>query len=293
MDRDEIWFQELARDHLSGAAEIVAHVAERLRMDIAAWMSNPERLARFGQRCIAAQPSMAPLINLFNDLLWAVERSPNDVTAADHILFSYVAAGGHAPLPVDLCPAGRVILTLSYSSSVLGTLLATRDRIERVLCLESRPLFEGRTLAERLAQGGVPATVVIDAAMAEMVERADLVVVGADCIHPGGLINKQGTLALALLAASLGKMIVPIGSRTKTLSRDAAQRFIKVAEQNPAEVWDSSPQGISVENRYFDTTPLSLFKIFFLDGNMINRQDLQELLGAHRLHPLLALSAPE
>ena len=111
--------------------------------------------------------------------------------------------------------------------------------------------------------------------------------VGADCIHPGGLINKQGTLALAWLAASLGKTIVPVGSRSKILGHEAAQRFIKIAEQNPKEVWPSPPQSVSVENRYFDATPLDFFDDFFLDGDVINKRDLRGLLEAHRLHLLL------
>ena len=287
MARDDSWIEELGMDHHSGAAEIVARVAEELKKTCGSWIDDGSRLADIGLRCIAGQPSMAPLVNLFNDLLWIVESYQSIAYTVENVFEKYIASGDDAALPEDCCPFGSVVLCHSYSSSVLNVLLGSKERIERVICLESRPLFEGRTLAQRLAEGGVPVIVTVDAAMAEMLERVDVVAIGVDCIHPSGLINKQGTRALTGLAALMGKRTVAIGSKTKILGAKATERFIKIMDQDPGEVWSSPVNGVTVENRYFDTTPLDSISLFFLDGQSLNRRDIHEQLNSYRLHPRL------
>ena len=89
MKGDEAWLRDLAADYHSGAVEIVARVAERLQGDVQERIGEPERLADFGLRCISAQPSMAPLVNLFNDLLWALERSTADLSVHRAVLDEY------------------------------------------------------------------------------------------------------------------------------------------------------------------------------------------------------------
>jgi len=286
-EEEELFTRQLAEDRYSGAAEIVKRVAEYLHSDLDAWISDLKRLTRFGLECIYAQPSMAPLINLFNDLLWGIQESSDGPAAAEEVFSSYLKKPDLTPLPEEYCPPGSTILTLSYSSTVLDILLATRGQIEEVVCLESRPLCEGRTMAQKLAEGGIGATVVVDAAIAEMTAEADLVVTGADCVHPGGLINKQGTHALALVARSMEKHLLALASGSIMVGEEAAGRFIQIVQQNPDEVWESPPRNVSVQNRYFEVTPLRFFNSFLIDSNVLYLDEVLKELEEFQMHPLL------
>ncbi|RVD89009.1 uncharacterized protein DFL_000033 [Arthrobotrys flagrans] len=109
------------------------------------------------------------------------------------------------------------ILVHSNSSVMASSLISlfnttNRPRI-RVFVLESRPLFEGVTLARYLRSqiphnagnlklGGVPAVTVevaVDAAVGNYTKVADLYVLAADRIYPNGDVsNKIGCLTAAL-----------------------------------------------------------------------------------------------
>ncbi len=286
----EGFIRQLAEDHQSGASEIVARVAEFLRTDIDEWSADLKKLAAFGLQCIGAQPSMAPLITLFNDLLWKIQESSSGPAGADQVLDSYTARPVFPALPADFCRPGSCVLTVSYSSSVLGVLRASKDRIDRVICLESRPLNEGRTMAEKLAESNIQVTVAVDAAVVEMAARADFAISGADCVYPDGLVNKQGTHMLALAARRMDKQVVAVVSESKLIGQDAAERFMEISDQNPNEVWASPPENISVENRYFESTPLDLFDSFFVDSKVVDQNQLLAELKRLRIHPLLTAS---
>ena len=286
----EEFIRQLAEDRHSGASEIVVRVAEFLRTDIDEWSTDLTKLAAFGLKCIGAQPSMAPLINLFNDLLWKIQESSSGPAGADQVLDLYTERPVFPALPVEFCPPGSCILTVSYSSSVLGVLRATRDRIDRVICLESRPLNEGRTMAEKLAESNIRATVTVDAAVVEMAARADVAISGADCVYPDGLINKQGTHILALAARRMDKQVVAVVSESKLIGQDAVERCMEISDQNPNEVWASPPENVSVENRYFESTPLDLFDSFLVDSKVLDRNELLVELKRLRIHPLLTVS---
>ncbi|EPS45977.1 hypothetical protein H072_49 [Dactylellina haptotyla CBS 200.50] len=131
--------------------------------------------------------------------------------------------------------------------------IAERPRI-RVFVLESRPLFEGVTLARYLRNqipetagekgvNAVPAVTVevaVDAAVGNYTKVADLYVLAADRIYPNGDVsNKIGCLAAALgmrfnerrrqgatisNAAGKNKSIIVIGGTDKVCGKDERDR---------------------------------------------------------------------
>ncbi len=55
---------------------------------------------------------------------------------------------------------------------------------------ESRPSNSGHKAVEILKQNGIPATVILDSAVGYMIEKVDMVLVGAEgVVENGGLIN--------------------------------------------------------------------------------------------------------
>lgn len=72
-----------------------------------------------------------------------------------------------------------------------------KGRNIKIIISESRPLYEGRTVAEKIAKLGLSVTLITDAQIGLFVENADMALVGADSILPNGdLVNKAGTYLL-------------------------------------------------------------------------------------------------
>eukprot|EP00578_Thalassiosira_sp_NH16_P019387 CAMPEP_0181084146 /NCGR_PEP_ID=MMETSP1071-20121207/4543_1 /TAXON_ID=35127 /ORGANISM="Thalassiosira sp., Strain NH16" /LENGTH=436 /DNA_ID=CAMNT_0023165867 /DNA_START=15 /DNA_END=1325 /DNA_ORIENTATION=+ len=103
---------------------------------------------------------------------------------------------------------GSVILTHGRSKVVEALLLRAamvERRRFRVMVLEGRPDAGGAKSARTYAAAGIPATVVLDSAMGYVMERVDLVLVGAEgVVENGGTVNKVGTFALGVMARELG-----------------------------------------------------------------------------------------
>lgn len=66
---------------------------------------------------------------------------------------------------------------------------------------ESRPAGRGHDAAKVLREHGIPTEVILDSAVAYFMDKADMVLVGAEgVVENGGLINAVGTYQLAILA---------------------------------------------------------------------------------------------
>ncbi|XP_008421541.1 translation initiation factor eIF2B subunit alpha isoform X1 [Poecilia reticulata] len=103
---------------------------------------------------------------------------------------------------------GAKILTHSYSRVVLRVLekAAAEKKRFSVYVTESQPDAAGRQMAEALKKLNVPVTVVLDAAVGYVLEKVDLVIVGAEgVVESGGIINKIGTYQMALCSKAHNK----------------------------------------------------------------------------------------
>lgn len=64
----------------------------------------------------------------------------------------------------------------------------------------------GWKAAEKLADVGIPVTVILDSAAAYVMERVDIVLMGAEgVVESGGIVNKIGTCQIAMIAKAFNK----------------------------------------------------------------------------------------
>lgn len=84
-----------------------------------------------------------------------------------------------------------------------------------VIVCESRPLCEGVVMACQLAAAGLDVTVITDAQAAVFIDDVDLVLLGADAVTPGGVVNKVGSKLLALAAKAAGVPVVAVTDSLK------------------------------------------------------------------------------
>jgi translation initiation factor eIF-2B subunit delta len=212
-------------------------------------------------RILDAQPAMAPLVSLGTrvlhaadglDALGEVRRAVAEEAEAfrEALEKGTEAVGKRASREL---PDEGTVLTISSSSTVRATLIHhTRVGTLEVICLESRPVNEGRTLAEALARRGIRTIYAVDAAANRLLERVDLVLMGADSVGDRGVVNKIGSVALAAAAAERGIPVIVTADRTKLLPPGFPQ---EVDDARPGEeVW-RAPAGVRVWNRYFEIVP--------------------------------------
>jgi len=159
--------EEIASDNLSGAARILGRAAEvfsllhksALESDGDPYQAR-QKVIETCAALIQAQPMMTPLVNLANSVVAAI-NSPGagEITIRAEMAarkFSRRAARASTSVArraAELIPEGATVLTHSYSSTVARALIEARNCGKRlsVIATESRPMFEGRTLASRRA----------------------------------------------------------------------------------------------------------------------------------------------
>ena len=242
---------EIASDNTSGAVEILRRAAALYsQLDSASAQKTIDSLSIELAR---AQPRMSPLIRLANEVMKSSHGA-----AARFVENAARAASAAATHAANLIDEGARVLTHSRSSTVLETFAQARRAGKNfsIVATESRPMFEGRTLAEALVKQDVPVTLIIDAAAAVAIEEVDLVLVGADAITPVSVINKAGTRMIALAAREKGIRMFSVCDTSKFIREDC---LAPEHEHPTAELWPDAPAEVIITNKYFESTPIAWF----------------------------------
>lgn len=282
MDLDQR-LQRLRTDNTSGASTLLQGAIDILdafaeQPDVSGRQDFHAALVTLARTLIAAQPSMAPMINLAQQVLRACPEhlSPADASqrlqqclaeTRQQMRQHITALCEHA---LSVIPPQASILTYSNSSIVIAALRYAHDHghMLRVILSESRPTYDGRPQATALLQHGIAVEYSIDMALFERLPEVRLVVVGADAVFPHGVVNKLGTHALAQISQHQHVPIYSLCTTNKFLPA-AAISLMQIAEHAGDEVWPEAPAGLDIRNHYFDTTPLDLFSgIVCEDGVM-------------------------
>uniref|UniRef100_A0A668W2H3 Translation initiation factor eIF2B subunit alpha n=1 Tax=Oreochromis aureus TaxID=47969 RepID=A0A668W2H3_OREAU len=163
---------------------------------------------------------------------------------------------------------GAKILTHSYSRVVLRVLekAAAEKKRFSVYVTESQPDAAGQHMAEALRKLNVPVTVVLDAAVGYVLEKVDLVIVGAEgVVESGGIINKIGTYQMALCSKAHNKPFYVVAESFKFVrlyplnQQDVPEKFKYKADTL------KTAKNLSEEHPIIDYTPPSLITLLFTD----------------------------
>lgn len=112
------------------------------------------------------------------------------------------------------------ILTHSRSRAVRDALIAAKrsGKNFRVFVTESRPDCSGAELRRELVAAGIECTLILDAAVAYIMETVDCVLVGAEgVVENGGIVNKIGSLTLAMGAHAFKRPLYVLAECVKFL----------------------------------------------------------------------------
>jgi translation initiation factor 2B subunit (eIF-2B alpha/beta/delta family) len=274
---------KFAKDHRSGATDIGLRAARMLAHMPAgdeSGVAHRRNLEKICSILLDGHPVMAALWNLSDAVLgispWPAtpqmaaamvrEGARDFIRGLEDDLSSTADTAG------ELLGRSKKILTHSVSRAVRETLLARakRSAIE-VICTESRPLYEGRTMASALAKAGIKVTFIPDAVVGAVLSegRAEAVLVGSDSISAAGVANKAGTWLLAMAAHAAGVPFHVVSTHAARLPAGIQDRALQLSHPGK-EVWGAAPKNVEVVNRAFDRTPLNLVSLVVLGGRVLS-----------------------
>ncbi|MFO7916503.1 MAG: hypothetical protein R6V13_00280 [Anaerolineae bacterium] len=281
--------EQLRRDNRSGGEEIALRALDLLIDNITETVAEDEEdykawLMQIGRDVIAAQPSMGVLFRLVNDMLWAQDEETDSEAirqSALRFLQEYREREMQAMQEVVERAAPRLraysaVMTYSRSSTVLRVLTSMREDgwRPRVFCSEGRPMLEGQTLANELADGGLRVVFGVDMALFGWMEDVEALVLGADTLAAGGLVNKLGTAELVRAARRHDIPRIVLCTTRKLLPSDYLTS-LRFREGPPEEIMPASGEAISIRNRYFDLTPLGQLSVVITEEGVMKKSELR------------------
>lgn len=120
----------------------------------------------------------------------------------------------------------NTLLTISHSRTLIEIfrfLKKINPRLKVLVC-ESRPLNEGKLLAEELRIHKIKNQIITEAATGKIIKQVDAVVIGADQIFKNGsIVNKTGSRMLAIIAKYERIPVYVLASKSKLITKQTAK----------------------------------------------------------------------
>jgi len=296
ISQDLATFSKAISDDIEhGASHILKIAAGSLHTSL---LKNPNAtpleikgaVKEYALRLISGQRQMATILNFCNLLLLELEES-KDETALGKNLREYSLSvtrdsteamakiAAHAEKAIE----GSQFMTHSRSSTLLHFLIRMRGRAGLITYVtQSRPGAEGRLLAGELAVAGIPTILIEDAESMKYLARTSALLVGADAVIPGGVVNKVGTHMMALAAKELGIPVYCLTETTKIWPFDEPIiRSISMEQSAPISgggVFEMIP-GSAFKAIILESGPVAFDKISINRENIKIAPEIRKLVG--------------
>jgi len=144
-----------------------------------------------------------------------------------------------------------------------------------VIATETEPLEQGIKTVKELAKEKIPVTLITDNAVGHFMKDVDAVLVGADAIRivpPFGVVNKIGTLNLAIAAKRYKKPLYVVGN---TLKIDKRKKFV-IEERPSIEVYRKI-KGVKIRNPSFDLVSFPLITKIITEKGIYNSEKFRKI----------------
>ncbi len=268
--------QAIISDRHSGAAEL-GRIALQALADYSQICEQQEaksfikEMLIFGQALKEARPSMATIVNLVDSWCqWLENEVEKDCeqlrsialnTALDLLNQSTEAINIIARHIAELIDEDGVVLTHSYSSTVMACFQALAGKNIKAIVTESRPGDEGVRVVNKLVEYAISTEYITDAQLGLFVPLSHAVLIGADSVlADGSVVNKAGTKLIALAAKDAG---VPLYVCTESFKVSTNTiNDVKLEEMDGYELGLPNLPHVTARNIYFDITPPELITLW-------------------------------
>jgi translation initiation factor eIF-2B subunit delta len=193
---------------------------------------------------------------------------------------------------------GDVVLTYSHSTAVESVLLAAAEAGTdfSVVVVDSRPLFEGRTLLRRLLAAGVPCEYVLLNAVELGLSQATKVAIGAaGVMSNGAVVSRVGTAAVAMAAAAAHVPVMVCAESYKFAERvqldcitynelgDPEALFEGAGAEGEAlrQEWERN-DNLSMLNLTYDATPAAFVSVIVTEVGALPPTSVPAVLREYR-----------
>ena len=178
------------------------------------------------------------------------------------------------------CNAGE-LATVEYGTA-LGVVRAAWEQGKKIKVIadETRPLLQGaRLTAYELKRDGIPVTIATDNMVGYLMQNGmvNKVVVGADRIVQDAVVNKIGTLTVAIIAKEYN---IPfyVAAPKSTFDLTHKSTDVVIEQRNPSEVThlgkhQVATPGVGVLNPAFDITPLKYVTAIINENGIYTKKD--------------------
>jgi ribose 1,5-bisphosphate isomerase len=171
---------------------------------------------------------------------------------------------------------GDRILTHCHSRTVVGIFREAKKqgRDFTVFVTETRPLKQGLITAKDLLESKIKIVYGVDSDMGYLMKKCTKVLVGCDAILPdGSIVNKIGTLPMAIVAKAFGKPFIVAGLTSKLTGK------VEIEDRDPHEVEDPRKlKGAKVINPAFDVTPGDYVDFIITEKGTVKPHDIFEMV---------------
>jgi translation initiation factor 2B subunit (eIF-2B alpha/beta/delta family) len=263
---------------------------------------------------ITAQPTMAAVFTGINNILASVMKvyhkldnelvsKPNkqvyylcratQAAARKQILESKLAMDSIAGSYSEILKKDDIIMTISASGAIETLLVEAKAKgiHTTVYVPESRPMYEGRMLAQRLAERGINTILITDSAMFHYLQKCSKIFVGADRVIPDGIMNKIGTSGLAIAAmeqkvpfyciCETSKFVPDLISIEKLNSAQPEEQLYRFCDG------ENKPESLKIENIYFDFTPKKYLSGFLTEQGIMDNKQVKKHIEQMKILPEL------
>ncbi|MFW9936465.1 MAG: translation initiation factor eIF-2B [Candidatus Thorarchaeota archaeon] len=280
---------DLKTDKNSGANELIDKAIRIVESELN-FIKDPNQdikslMIKLFREIIDSRPSMAPLINTVGAIVTDLSSySKNEILKRIRNFYQL-----REKINLNLEKSFRnflskystlrpKIMLISYSSTIINLLKKNEHQNFILYVLESRPLFEGRVVAENLSSS-FETHLIIDAAMGKFIEEIDFVLIGIDSIlKDGSIVNKVGTYPLACVAHENKKNVYAIGDSFKYNLKSHFNHQILIENKPFTEVYDKKIKNklLDIYNYYFDITPPQYISKIISDLGVLTTQEFLE-----------------
>ena len=260
---------ELRRDRSHGgswmARRAVEALAEVANEPATSSEELLERLVNAGRELAASRRAMGAIAGAMSRVLAAAKHEahlpPDELRRLVHEeVQGLVGSRDRAAVAIAvlLRPLLNEAVVLTHSASATVREAVQYTVPELVICTVSAPLEEGRTFADELRGGGLNVELVEDDDAERALDRASLLLLGADTVYrDGSVCNKVGTRRLAEAASRRAVRTV------------VACEVLKLAPIDPPE---------TIDDENFDITPAHLIDEVFTEEGAFTRENARSLI---------------
>ncbi len=246
--------KKIKKLEIQGAINIAMKGVEAFGMKMKE-TDDPKKLKKYLEEIAATRPTEPALRNGLNYCFNFRNELKNPVKATlDYFKESKKAI---AEIGAKKIKDGMKVFTHCHSSTVRSILEEAKKqgRNFEVYNTETRPRFQGRITAEKLAKKGIPVTHMVDSAGRSMIKKCDLFLFGCDAITTEGfLINKIGTESLVDAANEVGIPSYSCLSAWKFNTETIHGVDEEIEQRDPKEIWEKPPKGVKIYNPAFEIT---------------------------------------